>query len=337
MKSVLVAVLALGCCCLGGFAWWQSQQIADLQKTLTLTTAQQVALQRHATESERQLADAQKAKADIEAKLKDALDRPAATPPAAGTVATADVRARSAAAMKALDNPAVQQLMTSSIKGTLDQRYGGLFRLLRLSPAELDTFKDLLAERQMSSLDAIRSMQTQGAKPGDMAATMGKMQADVDESIHTLLGDERYSQYQDFNQNIASYALLDQIERRLSYTSAPLDPGQSDQLLHVLIENGPPPPPGAAAAAMNVAQGMAGMSPIVAGMLQRPITDQAIVAAQAILSPEQVVALRQLQNEQRNQASALQSMRGNLGAGAAVPGTATRITPAPGSAPGAGK
>jgi hypothetical protein len=88
---------------------------------------------------------------------------------------------------------------------------------------------------------------------------------------------------------------------------------------------------------MNVAQGMAGMSPIVAGMLQRPITDQAIVAAQAILSPEQVVALRQLQNEQRNQASALQSMRGNLGAGAAGRATPPRIPPPPGSAPGAGK
>jgi hypothetical protein len=60
-----------------------------------------------------------------------------------------------------------------------------------------------------------------------------KVRADVDENIRTALGDDRYRVYQDYNDNASSYILLDQIERRLSDTGAPMQESQSEPLLRL--------------------------------------------------------------------------------------------------------
>lgn len=331
MKNASLAVLVVAVVLLGGLAWQQSQRIAALEKTAASVAAEREAAVRRATDAEGRLAAAEKTQSELETELKDARKAPAVAPaPAVATTrASANVNA-----MAALDNPAMQKMMAATFKSSLDQRYGGLFRQLRLSPAELDRLKDLLAERQMSGLDVMRAAQSQGMNlagdPSGLAKLMSQAQSEVDNSIRSLIGDQRFEQYQDFNQNIGAYSLLDQIERRLSYTNAPLQSTQSEALLRVLVETSPPAETGARGIAANFVQSLAGASPIVGAMAQRPISNETVQRSAAVLSAAQVEVIRQLQAEQQSQAGMMQSLRG-----VSARGSSGTVTGGNAGAPGA--
>ena len=221
---------------------------------------------------------------------------------------------------------AAQKAMSMSIRSGLDERYGRLFRHFKLAPAELEKVRALLTERQLSSFDAVTAAESQGvnlsANPGELKNVMERVRADVDESIRAFLGDQRYQQYQEFNRNASSYALLDVIERRLSYTDAPLHGSQSDSLLRVLIE-------GAAATPTQPSSAhgpMGGFVEAFGGGGPGPISDESIAGAQTILTPAQIEIVRQIQSEQRSQADALRSLgalpgvvQDNANSGSAVP------------------
>jgi hypothetical protein len=332
MKNFLLALFILSTAVLAGLVWHGQQKYALLEQDLARARAEQQASKKRADETDNRLASAEKGRSDAEAALKEARSAPAPVPT---PVARDTSRPRTTNGMAALDNPAVQKMMAASAKASLDQRYGGLFRQLKLSPAELDKFKDLLTERQMTRLDVMRAAMSQGinpmTNPGDLTTLLNKAQADVDEGIRSLIGDQRFQQYTDFNQNISSYNLLDQVERRLSYTNAPLQPTQSDALLRVLIDSTPAATEGSSGrnAMMGLAEGFSGTNPLISAMTQRPISDETIAAAQSVLTPAQVEVLRQLQAEQKTQASTLMSMRAS---GTASGGT-LRISSQPGTSP----
>jgi hypothetical protein len=312
MKNVLLAVLLVAAVFLGALVWWQSQQIALLEENAASALRES---QAQLASIEHRIAAAEKGRAEAETALRNLRDRP--TPPRTPT-ARPDIAAALANGMAALDNPAIQKVMAATMKSSLDQRYGSLFRQLKLSPADLDKFKDLLVERQMGGVDVMRAAQSQGVNPGTggagLAALMGKAQTDVDDSIRSLIGDQRFQQYQDFNQNIASYTLLDQIERRLSYTNAPLQESQSEPLLRALVETSQPLPgfAGPAGGALgSFVQSMASSNPLVAAMTARPLSNETIAQAQTVLTPAQTEVLRQIQAEQQSQTNIMQSLRTN--------------------------
>jgi RNA polymerase sigma factor (sigma-70 family) len=218
-------------------------------------------------------------------------------------------------------NSASQKAMAMSVRSGLDQRYGHLFRRFKLAPAELEKFRDLLTERQLSSFDAVTAALSQGvnvaASPGEVTAVINKVRSDVDENIRAFLGEPRYQSYQEYNANASSYALLELIERRLDYTDAPLQEAQSESLLPILTaarNAGPPPAPAAQAPldtfaqAIGVGEKFAEASGV--GDLPGTITDEVIAQAQAVLSLAQIEVLRQIQYEQASQADALRSLRG---------------------------
>jgi len=316
-KNILPAVVGLAVVFLGYYSWQQRQQIAALEATVARQAGERATWQPRLAELEQRATAAEKARSEAEARLAEM--RPAAT------ATRADIARVRTTVASPLDNPATQRMMATTLKSTLDQRYGTLFRQLKLSPAELDKFKDLLAERQMSTLDAVRALQSQGGAvtAADLPELMRKVQGDVDASIRGLLGDERFAQYQDFNQNLASYTLLDQIERRLSYTNAPLQPSQSAALARLLIETAQPNP--GIGGMSSVMQSLGGSNPMVTALVQRPLSDDAIARAQGLLEPAQVEVLRQIQAEQQEQANMIRSIRAN--AGSVAPGGNVIVAP----------
>jgi hypothetical protein len=313
MKNTLVAILALIAIVLGGLAWSQKQRIAELEAARVAAENKAREAQRATDTTKQLLADAEKERAALQAQKARSVAPANAAP---------TTRRDPAAAMAVLDNPAMQRMMSASIKGSLDQRYASLFRQLRLSPTDLDKFKDLLVEKQMSAVDALRVAQSRGmtSNPAEMAGLMNKVQGEMDDSIHALLGEQGFQTFQDYNQNIASYGLLDQIERRLSYTNAPLQATQSEALLQILKTTTQPSAleraPGAGSMA-GFMQTFAGGNALTASLTQRPITDATVDAAKGVLTAPQVDALRQLQTEQQSQAGAMQNVRGVLGVGGA--------------------
>ena len=208
---------------------------------------------------------------------------------------------------------AAQKALAASARSGLEQRYGGLFRRLGLPPAELEKLRDLLVERQLSTSDTMIVAQAHGieleANFAQWKTLNDKVRADVDENIRTALGNERYRVYQNYNDNASSYILLDQIERRLSDTGAPLQESQSEPLLRLLVDMAPSAP---AAVAQGPLQGftaaMSGSDPLLAAAARGPISDETIARAQSILTPDQVATLRQIQSEQKSQADATRSL-----------------------------
>lgn len=341
-KNFSLAALVLALLAMGTLAWWQSRRITELESKIAQAAADSLAAQQRATNAEQRLATAEKRRSELETQNNEPRAR-AAAERARTTANNATPRVANAGA---LENPAVQRMLATGMRGALDQRFGTLFRQLKLSPAQLEKFKDLLTERQMSALDAMTAARTQGVNSAEMPALMEKVQADVDQSIRQLLGDSSYERYQNFNQNIASYGALEQIERRLSYTNAPLEAAQSDALLRVLIETAPPAPAETTPARNNmlgVVQSLGSASPLLANLGGTAISNQTIERASGILTPAQTDVLRQLQAEQAAQMNVVQGVRvinAITGAGAAntdgfqivTPGTAG-TAPQPTNAP----
>lgn len=315
LKNIVLGVFAISTVVLAVLLMQTREQLALLEQTNARTAAANKEALKQAAKAEERLAETEKDRDSIATELKTLREAPKPAPTAAS-----NRRRDPAAAMAMLDNPAMQKVMAGSIKRSLDQRYATLFRKLKLSPADLDKFKDLLVEKQMSGLDVMRAAQSQGLNPAtnptEFSALMAKAEGEANDSIHTLLGDQSFGQFQDYSQNIGSYGLLDQIEQRLSYTNVPLESSQSEALLRVLSTTAKAPAmPGASnggSAMASLMQSFGSANPMLAALTQPRITDQTIESAQGVLNPAQIEVLKQIQTEQQNQAASMQSLRGNM-------------------------
>lgn len=310
IKNLFLAAFALTTAVLSVLLFQQRQQLDTFRQSAISLTVERDGAKKSLTQTEQRLATSEKTRSEMEAAAKPAPVRPAAAPVLAS-------------AMAAIDNPAMQRMMAASMKAALDQRYGALFKKLKLSPEALDKFKDLLVEKQMTALDVMRVLQTRGQgqriNEKEIEAVMTRTQSDADAGIRTFLGEEGFTRFEEFNQHSASYGLLDQVERRLSYTNAPLQDSQSEALLRVLKDAAVSNTPAGAAPSINAltgaVQGIGGNSAL-SGINQPQITDHTLAAAQGVLSAPQIEVLRQLQAEQQKQRDMMQSLRAQ-GRGAA--------------------
>ncbi len=299
-KNIALVAVTLAALVLGGLSWQQRNQLHALQTAFDEVAAERDAAREQIRTTERQLALAEESRRSV--------PRPAPSVsqvPATNNVSSGGPVPAMAMRMPAMDSEAAQKAMAASTKASLDQRYGALFRRLQLDPGTLDQLKDLLTEKQMSRVDVLRAAQAQGLNPAthqqELDELINSVHEDIDAGIQALLGEERFKEYQQYNENINAYGLLDQVERRLSYTNSPLQEAQTDALLRVLIESAPAAntPAGPEMAGMvrfAVANGP--VTTIVGG--QPRISEATLAAARGVLSPTQMEALQQMHAEQQS-------------------------------------
>lgn len=210
------------------------------------------------------------------------------------------------------ENPEVQRLMAAQQRGALDGRYSALFKTLQLSPTELERFKQLLLDKQTVVSDVMLAARASGVSArenrSELDALIKGSRDEVDATIKELLGDARYTQYSDYEATGAQRSVARSLEQRLSYSDTPLLPAQAEQLIRILAETGTPTDAKAmlASPAISLATGTAIIGGTPAGSL---ISDQGLLRAQAILTPNQLQALRDLQSEQQAQAAAMEIIR----------------------------
>lgn len=202
-------------------------------------------------------------------------------------------------------NPEFAKAMNLQQRAALDARYAALFKQLNLSPAELEKLKSLLVERQTARMDVMNAARENGLNPRDNRDEINKLvaesQAEVDANIKAALGDAKFNQYQGFETTQPQRALVSQLDQRLSYSSTPLNSTQSQFLVNALAASSPP--------ATDQAQG--GPGNWGGGGNRTTITDAVIQQAQSVLTPGQVSALQQLQDEQKAQQQIRDMMRPN--------------------------
>ena len=318
-KNYLISLLALTTLAGGALAWRQYQEL------ITLRAA---ALNPHErADWQKRVWDAEKRRTDLEAELaaQAPKEEPGATSDAPGENGDPTVRPRPRrnefrnefAAL--MDKPEIQRLLAVQQRAALDARYADLFKSLNLTPEQLEKFKNLLVEKSTAVMDVMAAAREQGANPRTDRDAFRKLvadaQADVDASIRATLGETGFAQYKEYEQTQPQRGLVDQLEQRLSYSSTPLTPEQSAQMVKILAATSPTK----AGAATRVVVG--GPGQMVAGAVgmggKVKITDATINQSLGVLAAPQIDALRQIQEEQQAQAqlsaarrSQFQQMRG---------------------------
>ena len=210
-----------------------------------------------------------------------------------------------------LDDPEVQRLAAVQQRASLDERFAALFRSLRLTPEQLERFKDLLVEKRAAVADVMAAARAEGMtgreSRDELRALVQNAQGEVDASIRSLLGEAGFLQYESYERTLPQRGTVERLNERLSYSGNPLSAGQAEQLVQVLAANPGERAPGdranLAVAAPGARFGLTG------GGGGAPITDQAIAQASTVLQPKQLEALQQLQQEQQAQAQLGQILR----------------------------
>ncbi len=205
-------------------------------------------------------------------------------------------------------NPEFAKAMNLQQRAALDSRYAALFKQLNLSPAELEKFKGLLVERQSSRMDVMAAARESGLNPRDNRDEINKLiteaQAEVDANLKATLGDTKFNQYQSYDATQSQRSVVGQLDQRLSYSATPLNSTQSDFLINALATGAPTP---------TDQQPAGGPGNWGGGGNRTTITDAVIQQAQSVLTPDQVAALKQLQEEQKAQEKVRELMRSSGG------------------------
>ncbi|MBI3887040.1 MAG: hypothetical protein HY302_15125 [Opitutae bacterium] len=302
--AVVFAVLALAA---GGWAISRSKQIARLRSGLAALDAERADLRKKIWAAEKLNRELAAHPGDGAAGSASVAGAPSAATAPEAPVRPGDLSDIPGRVMAFMDNPEIQRLMTLTQRANLDGRFSPLFKNLRLSPADLEKFKNLLVEKQTSVMDVMAAARSQGLTGRENSAELRKLvqesQAEIDNNIRATLGDAAFNQYKTYEQTLPQRTVVNQLGQRLSYTATPLNDQQSEQLVQVLAQNAPPRSPAQTFAGAIGAGNRGG----------NQITDQAIAQAQDVLSAPQIEAMRQLQQEQQAQAQLAQQMRAGMG------------------------
>lgn len=291
-KNLIIGILALTTIVGGIFAWRQYQRANTL--------ADEVArLAKAAAERSQRRSPAERAQTDAGQPPSDTAS------PEGGNA----WQGRMGNMRAVLDSPEAAKLMASQQRGMLDARYAGLFKSLNLTPGQLEKFKDMLLEKQNAARDVMSVAREQGLdfrnNRDEIRQLVQQTNSDIDANIIDAIGQDKFAQYQAYDQTQTQRAVATQLEQRLSYTADPLTESQSSQLVALLAANSTASADSGPRTFVAAYAGPPGGGPpmmIGGGALGGvQITDQVINSAQSFLSASQVSALRQMQSEQNDQ------------------------------------
>src|ERR1041385_1898722 len=146
---------------------------------------------------------------------------------------------------KMMKDPAMRDMMRGQQKATLNMMYGGLFKEMTLAPEEKEKLMGILTEAQMKNIESAQGIF--GGQKEDTGVDMQKRFEDTRKQTETelksLLGDERFAQYEDYQKNISERMQLDQLKTQLDSEKMPLQDQQLAQLLKVMKEERAAVPP----------------------------------------------------------------------------------------------
>ncbi|HEY5552741.1 MAG TPA: hypothetical protein VIK52_12690 [Opitutaceae bacterium] len=193
-----------------------------------------------------------------------------------------------------LADPELALMMKGQQRAELDGRYSALFRRLGLSGPETEALKDLLAEKQLSRMEANAVARAEGLTGNDRQAIrelVNESDDEVEARIVNLLGTDRYAALQKFENTSQQRVRVGQLELRLSYSQSPLQSYQSDAMVDILASSTEPRPYGRTGTPEDA----------TAYLRELEAYDTEIYTrARSVLSPAQLKALRQVQQERED-------------------------------------
>jgi len=129
-----------------------------------------------------------------------------------------------------MKNPEMRQMLRDNLEPQLNMMYGDLFKKLFLDEQQLARFKGLLIDMQMLDMEKVF-----GEDKEDTGIDLER--EEITEELKQLLGDDRYRQYQDYQNNLSEMMALSQYKKRLTSKGVePLADYQEVQLLAAIKE-----------------------------------------------------------------------------------------------------
>jgi hypothetical protein len=190
---------------------------------------------------------------------------------------------------KLMADPEFAAAFQTQQRAALDGRYADLFKSLNLPPAELDKLKNLLAEKQNVMRDVMMAAQAEGLgreNRDELRDLVNMTRAEIDEEIRAAVGDQALAQIENYEKTTAQRTAVSQLETRLSYSGTPLNSAQSESLVTILSQT-------------SATAQTRGGAPNGDRSIAVPITEDVIARAQAVLAPDQLQVLIDLQAEQQ--------------------------------------
>ena len=325
VKNYLLGVAGLLALALAVVVWRQYQEIENL-RTAALNTSERAELQKRAWDAEKRARQAELHLAAARASAGESF-APGQPPPEAGAAESAQSRVVGSVVntyLATMNDPEAQRLMALQQKAAISARYADMFKKLQLPPDRLAEFKAELLDKQTLRNDVLLAAVQQGINPlqnpQEFRQLEATMQAEVDAKIKATLGENGYTQYQEYQATQGQRAVINQLQQSLSYTAAPLTTQQADQMTSILAQTGPP----RSAAIPGGGTGAAGAAaPTNApSKANARVTDQTVEQAQTVLLPPQVQALKEIQQQQQAAVEIEKLLRQNQGGSpAGLPGT----------------
>jgi len=243
--SLLVAVVLAAVC----FDQWKQngdlkRQIASLRESVQERGQKEEADQKRLKKLERQSAELNRQVQTLTGELQGLRPAPAATPDdsLSGPQLAVPDAGKSKGFFgdflsKMMDDPDMKKMMRQQQGAMMDMMYGGLFKELRLTPDEIDKFKELLLDRQMKAVEAGGAFMQLQSEDNDKTAAISELaeqQKEFDEQVKAFLGDARYTQYKDYNETMTERMTLNQCSKQIAGGRNPLNADQTSQLLEIM-------------------------------------------------------------------------------------------------------
>lgn len=278
-----------------------NQYIQVLEGSIADLTRERDEAQSLVSKQEQRAGDLERNLRDTEVKLANALK-----PQAIGvTKKEPDQKSGKFFLAEMMKSPEMRGIVKQQQIAQLDLFYGGLFKKLDLSGADLEDFKNLLAERlQVESEFALQAMGGDGVPKDAHAAQMGfkDSRKAIDTKIKTFLNNgQDYLMYQSWEQSKPERMLLSVGLSAFSAQGEPLSSAQEEQLVIAMM--------GARMRRSNIPD-LTKPENLAPENLSQEMIDKVLVsydeqaqevaaAASVFLSPGQLEALKAMQQQQK--------------------------------------
>ena len=129
------------------------------------------------------------------------------------------------------NNPEVREALTGWMNGADNVIYGALFKSLGLSAADIQSLENLMLQGDINMSSAWLTLRPEGVTT-----------AQVEQSIHALLGDANYQQFNQYESTQYVREVASGLAGNLYDTDTPLTSQQAEQLTQILAQNSSLPP-----------------------------------------------------------------------------------------------
>jgi hypothetical protein len=228
--SLLGALLAVSVVC-----FWRTQRDNDVLQTRLAAVAQGTSrLVGENTELREEVRRAHDETLAVQAELTAARDALAQKPERISTITPETVQRWLGEA----SDPAVMRRLTLQARYQALRQYGPLLDQLKLDPTQEARLTVLLADKRQSAVDVVVTAFQRGEdlsqEPDRYREIVAGAKGEIEKQIYTLLGQERYLQYRDYDTSVAQGNVLRNVELSLRGSPETLTPEQTSRIKEIL-------------------------------------------------------------------------------------------------------